>query len=587
MLLRLTLDQFVIVETAALEFVPGLNVLTGETGAGKSILIDALGFLCGGHASSEWLRRGAERMTVEGALDLRADSGRDRAGIPGASLVETVESFGVPLDPDGLLLLRREMGPDGRSRCFANGRQILVSQLRTLTSGAVWIVGQGEQRALTASPEQEWLLDRYAHSLDRRRLYRELRRRFLEVRASLETMEAEREAFRREEEWLRFQAREISEAEVQPGERDRIEERRRAARARVEDQAFLGEVVSRLFEDEGSVLDHLESLAHRVHQAEGERWREIERAIAALRESVRELRKLVPSMEEVELEDPEDVEERARHLGRLCRKYGGDEQSVLAHLEEVESRIETGERLAGDMEASSSAMEVLRSEVGAAGAMLSRLREESAQAFAEAAGVELQALGMAGAALTFLFRRESDPEGVPLPEGADPGSGLRRVRPLEGGLERVSLQFRSHPSEPSGELGKIASGGELSRILLAIHAALGENGPPGCWVLDEVDQGIGGETARRVGERLAIMARHAQVLLVTHLPAIAAQADRHFRVVKEEVRGRPSARVEGVAGEDRLGELARMLSGDAGSSIARKHARELLGGTRGNRGQGA
>jgi DNA repair protein RecN (Recombination protein N) len=177
---------------------------------------------------------------------------------------------------------------------------------------------------------------------------------------------------------------------------------------------------------------------------------------------------------------------------------------------------------------------------------------------------------MTGATLRFAFRSEPDPDGVER-AGTD-----ERVRPLENGLERVRLMFRSHPSEAEGELARVASGGELSRVLLALHAALGEASPPGCWILDEVDAGIGGETALRVAARLARMAGRAQVLLVTHLPAIAARAERHLRVVKEERQGRPVAGVETLAGEERVRELARMLAGEPDSPTARRHARELL-----------
>jgi DNA repair protein RecN (Recombination protein N) len=589
MLVRLSLEQFVIVEQGTLEFAPGLNVLTGETGAGKSILVDALGFLCGGHASSDWLRREADRMVVEGALDLHsATEIRD-------TVAEAAAAAGIPLDHEGLLLLRREMGRDGRSRCFANGRQILVSQLRALTGGAVWIVGQGEQRALVDSSAQEWLLDRFARAQPMRSEYQSLRRRFLELRDRLGEMDRARALFLKEEDWLRFQAHEIREAAIRPGERALLEEQRRVARSRTEDRALLNEVRQRLFEEEGSILDHLESLSHRLAQSEGERWEELRNQVRSLRETVRELRRLLPPADDEDALDPDALEERLLLLGRLCRKYGGDEESVLVHLREVEARCQAGETLEGELSTGRAEFERLRQALGQAGSALFQRRLAAAGAFAAAVEGELRHLGMDGAALRFNFSREPDQFGTDAvamngaasaqafvasdPEAATSipaGPSTVRVRPLEGGLERISLFFRSHPAELEGELGRIASGGELSRVLLAIHAALGETGPPGCWILDEVDQGIGGETALRVGERLAAMAGHAQVLLVTHLPAIAARADRHFRVAKVEEKGRPAVRVGPVEGDDRLTELARMLSGDGRSEIARRHARELL-----------
>jgi DNA repair protein RecN (Recombination protein N) len=570
MLLRLSIRDFVICEEAALEFSRGFNALTGETGAGKSILIDAIGFLAGGRGSTEWIRRGRERLAVEGAFDAASFAPEARAP---AALGSEDGALAEILQGEDLLILRREMSADGRSRCFANGRQVLVSQLRELTRGALWIVGQGEQRALAAASEQEWLLDRYAGSAEARRAWRGLRVRFVAAHEEIERLISEREAFAREEDWLRFQDREIAESGLRAGERDRLAAARLALRAREKDAAIRAELTQRLFSEEGSILDHLESMAHRLGSADPERWGAVRDSVLDLRAAARELRELLgpaggvdPDLEE--LGDADTVEERLRQLDRLFRKYGGDEAAVLAHGEEVRARLSEGEKLSSRIAEAATDLAQLGRALGQAGSSLARLRREAAVRFARAAAAELGGLGMAGASLAFSFHSEPDEEGVRLGEDL--------VRPLENGLEACRLLFRSHPSEAEGELSRVASGGELSRILLSIHAALGEAGPPGCWVLDEIDQGIGGDTANRVGERLARMSRRAQVLLVTHLPAIAARADRQFRVIKEEAGGRPVARVAALDQDARLSELARMLSGAETSAIARRHAEELL-----------
>jgi len=209
MLQRLSLRNFVLIESAEFDFCSGLNVLTGETGAGKSILIDAIGFLAGGRASADWLRPGADRCAVEGALE-RPDHRED--------------------GDEGLLILRRELGRDGRTRCFINGRQVLVSDLKAAAAGRLWIVDQGEQRALADPREQQWLLDLAGGCEELAVTYREERERWLEARAALEEMTATLEAFGREEDWLRFQAQEIREAGLEPGERRRLLELREGAR---------------------------------------------------------------------------------------------------------------------------------------------------------------------------------------------------------------------------------------------------------------------------------------------------------------------------------------------------------------------
>jgi DNA repair protein RecN (Recombination protein N) len=611
-LLRLTLGEFVIVERADLEFAPGLNALTGETGAGKSILVDAIGLLAGTRGSVEWIRRGAERLLVEGALDL--------AQAPAAR--EAAERHGIPLE-DGQLLVRREIAVDGRSRCFAGGRQVLVSQLRELTTGALWSVGQGEQRVLTDPMEQEELLDRFGGTLELRMHYQSSREAFRAAGAECARLAVERESFAGDADFLRAQVREIREADPAPGERARLRAAVARGRARVAEAALAEELEARLFREEGSVLDHLETLVHRLGAADEAAWGSLCTELESLRDTVRSLR--LPSADNEEEGDLEAMEERLRLLERVCRRYGSEagataagpaggagagladiattdpvggvvtrsasaagtyvdasqhsretgaelaaEQAVLERLAVLETRLAAGESLEERLTEAAAAHESARRDLAATGGELSGRRATAAAALAEAAGAELAGLGMPGAALRFSFRSEPDPLGVPA------GVSGARVRPLENGLERARLMFRSHPAEAEGELSRIASGGELSRTLLALHAALGEASPPGCWILDEVDAGIGGETARRVAGRLARMAERAQVLLVTHLPVIAARAERHLCVVKEEKQGRPSARVEPLTGESRVRELARMLAGEPDSPTARRHARELL-----------
>jgi len=295
---RLALEEFVIVEKAALEFGPGLNALTGETGAGKSILIDAIGLLRGGRAGADWIRRGASRLAVEGELDLSGSP----EGIEAAARLE------VPLEEGALLLVRREVGSDGRSRCFAGGRQVLVSQLRELTAGSLWIVGQGEQRALADPVEQEWILDRFGDCGELRARWRERREAFLEAGVRLAELRRRREEFARESDWLRAQTEEIRAAEVAPGERERLRERLQRLRGRETELALVDELEARLFREEGSVLDHLETLQHRLAHLDDPRWEELRAAVAALRDQARELRARLPGLDPDLDADPAAVE---------------------------------------------------------------------------------------------------------------------------------------------------------------------------------------------------------------------------------------------------------------------------------------
>jgi DNA repair protein RecN (Recombination protein N) len=557
MLRRLALEEFVIVEACALEFGAGLNVLTGETGAGKSILVDALGLLCGDRGGAEWIRQGAARLAIEGELDLPREG----------PLRRNLEAAGIPAGED-VLLLRREIGADGRSRTFINGRQVLVSQLREWTAGLLRIVGQGDQRALLESGEAELLLDRYGGLEPEADRYRAIRDRYLERRREAAELREQADRFRGEADWLRYQTAEIRELDPSPGERDELVERRKRIEERRRGAGWIEEIRTRLVEEEGSVVDHVESLLHRLRGASGEPWEPIREALLSLRESIREIDRLLPALEEEGSGEIEEIEERIRSLGELMRKHGRSEEELLAHRVELERRIEVGEALEERIALSIEEGEAIREALGAQAERLSVHRRESAARLEEQVRPELAALGLPDAALAFAFRRTEDARGA--------GSGDPSWAPHAGGFDQISLRFRSHGAIGWGELGKAASGGELSRVLLAIQAALGETAPPGTWVFDEIDQGIGGETANRLAGRLSRLATRSQALLVTHLPAVAAAADRHFRVSKEDRKGRPWVRVDAVQGDARLAELARMLSGDESSAIARRHARELL-----------
>lgn len=554
MLIRLRLEEFVIVTQLDLEFGPGLNVLTGETGAGKSLLVDALTLISGGRAEPEWVRPGAERLTVEGVFELE----------PAEAAV--VEASGISLDEDRVLIVRREVQREGRSRAWLNGRAALVSDLRRATSGLLRLVAQQAAAGLEESAERDRLLDLAGQHLSLASEYRAARRAYLDAQALLTGLESACASFAAEEEWLRYQLAEIREVDPKPGERSLLLEelaRARSVEARLE---FRAELEARLFHDEGSVLDHLESLCQRIRGSGV--VPALSDELLALRERVRELRVLVRSAEEGEGIDLAAIEARVARLDRLRKKHGPDEEAILVRADELGARIDAGGNAESACEGASRETEELRVALGRVGAELSRVRRASARDLARRANQELEALGLKGATLGFEFERELSEDGVPV--------GSETVHPGEDGIERNLLRFRAHPSAAYGDLLRVASGGELSRVLLALQVAIGAHAAPGAWIFDEIDAGLGGEAALRVGDRLAHLAADRQVLLVTHQAAIAARADRHLCVEKYEVEGRPAVRVQILSGDARRDELARMLAGDRESSVARRHARELL-----------
>lgn len=559
MLRRLLLGEFVIVESSVLDLAPGLNVLTGETGAGKSILVDALGLLVGGRGSADWVRAGARRLHLEAGFDLRGLA-LDR---------QRLEDRGIRVDDDEFLLVQREISVDGRSRSFVNGSQVLIGDLRALTEDLLRIVGQGDARALISTRTLESLLDRLGASEALAREYRRCRRLFEDARAALLVAHQARAAFEREEDWLRFQLQEIREAEVEPGERERLVAARERVRDREEFEARAREVQERLAGDEGSVIDHLESLAHLLRRAESEPWSTLRARIDDLRETTRELIRGLPDPDEAPEIDVAAVEARLAKLDKLRRKYG-DEESILGHAASLEEQLSNGEELGAEETRAEDAVARARQALAAVGRELSEARRRAARDLEERLQPELAGLGMPHAQVRLEFRRHASADGVAVDEGV--------WEPREGGLDAITAAFRSHHEIAWSDLSRAASGGELSRVLLAMQVVIGDAAPIATWIFDEIDAGVGGETAQRVAELLARLARRTQVLLVTHLPAIAARADRHFRVTKSEAVHGVRAVVEELQGEARLEELARMLAGDAHSAVARRHAEALLSG---------
>lgn len=570
MLLRLALEEFVIVESAALEFAPGLNVLTGETGAGKSILLDALQLVAGGRAASETVRAGAERLSVEALFSfLPGETPKWDAEIPS------------PLDEDGALLVARTVQADGRGRAVLGGKTALVAALRQALEPVLWIVTQGETRALEEGASLESLLDRVAGQEQLAPLYREARGRWRRSHEQAALVRERRAAFARDEEWLRFQAREFDEIDPQPGEHEALTLQLKATRQDSAVQRELALARERLVDADGSVLDQLETLVYRLRSlAEGSRAAWYERLVDAT-SRLRDLERDLPRGGDEAREEQVRLEERLAALDRLRRKHGGIDEAVFAARASIDARLRAAQSDAARLHELEAEVESFGAECAERGEALSIARRAAAARLSSAAARELADLGMPGAGLAFQFDRAEGPHGIEI-DG-------RGIVPGDGGLDRIGLRFRSHSSQAWGPPHRIASGGELSRVLLALHvsssqASPGEGRRRGTWVFDEIDAAVGGETAVRMAERLALLARGAQVLLVTHSAAIAARADRHFLVTKDISSGRPRAEVRRLEGDERLAELARMLSGDAGSSIARRHAKELLESARGTTG---
>ncbi|MDX6698306.1 MAG: repair protein RecN [Solirubrobacteraceae bacterium] len=575
MLNELRVENLLLLERAELRLVPGLNVLTGETGAGKTVLAHALDLLLGGRARSGIVRPGAREAWVEGAFEL-SDALRAQLGER------------LPADAEELVLARR-VSAEGRTRAYVNGRAAGVAELRDLASGLLAFYGQHEHRKLTLASAQLDVLDGFCGPAQaaRREAYAAAWGRAREARGALEALRERAGSRDRELDLLLFELDEIEaagpdEAEEREltAERDRLrhlEGLRAAALAGAEAvtpegggssgdsalaaggpgaAALLAEALGSL--DALSGVDaRLDALAERLRAAQ----LELEDAGAELRSYEQEVEGAPGCLEE--------VEERLAVLDRLRRKHGGTIAAVLEHAERCRARRD---ELAGAEEAIGEAEATLgeaEAELGELAGALGDARREAAPRLAEAVRERLAELAMEGAEFEVAL--------------AD------RDAPGPTGAESVELLIAPNPGVPAAPLREIASGGELSRVMLALTGVAAESGPLAgedegaapagaapLLVFDEVDAGIGGHTARAVGERLRALSRGRRVLCITHLPQVASLADRHFRIEKDTSADPALATVEEVTGAGVVEELVRMLGADGDDAGARKHARELL-----------
>ena len=556
MLTEISVENVALIEEATLELSPGLNVITGETGAGKTLLATALQMLLGGRARSEAVRANAKRATVEGTFVLPEETGSSILGESLGDLAEEVD----PVD-DGLVL-RRTLTEDGRSRCYVCGVAVSVRALGALGERLVSYHSQREQTRLLNPAEQLAILDDFLEkeALRARDEHASLWHSVERDRRELEEIRASGEARLREVDYLRYQISELESAGYSSEEVAELTRERERLR-NVTDllQAAVAAASALSSEEGGGAIESVASAAAELERAA--------RYDEALSGSLERLGGISAELEDVlyglrayvdELEtDPnrlEAVEDRLASLRALERKYGDvegyleDARGRLGRLEnldeetaELEGRIEKGERRLGELAATVSAG-----------------RQEAADRLSEKVHENLTDLNLAKTT----FRAELVP--------ATPGPS---------GRERVEFVIQPNPGEPELAVRRYASGGELSRIMLAIRLAQERIEPGATYIFDEVDAGLGGETATAVGIKLRELGERNQVLTITHLPQIASEAGTHVVVTKEEAGGRTITRIRRVEGEERLREMARMLSGRIDeASLA--HASELLVGGR-------
>lgn len=555
MLVELLVENYAVIEKVRVRFHDGLNLLTGETGSGKSIVVDALGLLFGGRASAEMVRTGAEKARISGIFEAPADS-RAKA---------MLDPAGIEAE-NGELLIEREILANGKTRAFVESRPVTVALLRDLAPLLGDIHGQHDQQQLFSADAQREMLDAFAGLEEAAAGAAALYAEWSRVAAELEDLNrAEQESLRLIDLWT-FQRNEIEAAALRPAEEEELENERRVLRnvARLQENA--NAAYSALYDSPESAasqlrlaLRRLEDLC-RIDSNLAGALDTLKPAAISVDEASHTLRDYLGKLEA----DPgrlDEVELRLAAIDKLKRKYGTTIDGILTFLEEARSRLARVETAGERRAVLEREQKRLASEYEAAAARLTERRREASRRLVKRVETELASLAMAGT--VFQVRIDAGPWA---PHGVD----------------LVQYLISPNLGEEPRPLDKIASGGELSRIALALKtctsaaAKPGKSGTSRTLVFDEVDSGVGGSAAEAVGRRLKKLAKASQVLCVTHLPQIAGFADHHYSVSKHETRGRTVATVEELDVAARTREIGRMLSGERLTPEALKHAEQLL-----------
>ena len=551
MLTELHIHNFAIIDHLDLEFGPGLIILTGETGAGKSIILDALDMLLGGRSDVTSIRSDAELARVEATFKL---SGPER--VAAHELLKREEL----LDDPHYVTLMREVRREGRSVARINGRTVHLALLKELGEILVDIHGQSEHLSLLNVHAHLGLLDRYANVESVLAEYRKSYQGLLDLRRELDGLRASQRDAERRTEMLTFQADEIEAARLRPGEEaelkleaDRLANAESLARLAQEALAVLddGTPESPAVTDlVGQTVQSLSKLAQidAAQKPLAEQAATFEEALADLAHSLRNYLEAI----EYNPKRLEEAEERLDLIRRLERKYGGSIESVIACAAEARKQLEsisTASTRIAELEASETALLGKLSEQGLS---LSQKRKDAAEQMSKSIEVELDDLRMDAARFAVDFQTKPDPAGLPLPDGA-------RLAFDGNGLDKVEFLVAPNPGEGLKPLAKIASGGETSRLMLALKNVLARADQIPTLIFDEIDQGIGGRVGGTVGEKLWRLGRAHQVMVITHLPQLAAFGDQHFQVQKIVENNRTLTRLARLTGERRTVELAQML----------------------------
>jgi DNA repair protein RecN (Recombination protein N) len=552
MLRELHISNLAVIADARIELAPGLNGFTGATGAGKSLVLGALEMLLGLRGGAEMLRPGADEGRVSGLFDLHDP----------AILSEIERATDIPVSADGgELLITRRLYASGRGSVSLNGQPITLGMLKAASEMLVDVHGQHDHQFLLKPANQLQLLDQFGQLDKPRGEYQAVYQKLQAIRQRLQELSTNQALRDQQLELYRFQAAEIDAAEVQPGEYEELSARASVLGNLEKLKKEAGATHAALYEIDGAVLERLKGMAAVLGEL-AELDQSLDPISKSLRDATLNLEEtafdLSRYLGRLDLDPGElaEVNDRLNTLNRLMSKYGDTTEEVLAHRQEIGRKIAELERAGDDLSALQKELDPLSAKVNELGRALSHQRRAAAEKLSPLIETQLAELGMEKAKFTIAFADSQ----APAPTGFD----------------TIEFIAQTNPGQLAQPLRKIASGGELSRIMLALKGILAGGGRVSVLVFDEIDANVGGRLGAVIGKKLRALADHHQVLCITHLPQIAGYADRHLTVRKTVVGDQTQTTVRVMEGEERIEELAEMIGGHRITDVTRAQARELL-----------